>query len=131
MSLLRILAPWLLFIPVAFLNGIARQSLYKPLTGDLLAHQISTVTASAAFIALTYVMLGDRVAGLGPWQLLGIGALWVLMTMAFEFGFGHYVFGTPWERLIADYNLLAGRVWSLFLLAILFSPLIVRAVRSA
>ena len=41
------------------------------------------------------------------------------MTVAFEFGFGHFVAGHSWQRLLGDYNLLEGRVWLLFLLWIL------------
>jgi hypothetical protein len=51
-----------------------------------------------------------------------IGVCWLLMTVAFEFGFGHYVAGHSWVRLFADYNLLEGRVWSLFLAWITVLP---------
>jgi hypothetical protein len=44
------------------------------------------------------------------------------MTIAFEFGFGHYVAGHSWSRLLADYNLANGRVWSLFLAWIAVLP---------
>jgi hypothetical protein len=54
-----------------------------------------------------------------------IGACWLLMTIAFEFGFGHYVAGHSWSRLIADYNLLEGRVWSLFLTWIAVLPYVI------
>jgi hypothetical protein len=36
--------------------------------------------------------------------------------------YGHFVVGHPWARLFADYDLLSGRVWSVFLLWILFMP---------
>ena len=52
------------------------------------------------------------------------------MTMLFEFGFGHYVAKTPWKKLFHDYNLLKGRVWSLFLLTDLVSPLLVKLVKN-
>ena len=35
--------------------------------------------------------------------------------MLFELGFGHWVAGHPWSRLLADYDLLAGRIWVLVL----------------
>ena len=47
------------------------------------------------------------------------------MTLAFEFLFGHYVAGHSWSRLIADYNILEGRVWSLFLVWIAVLPYVV------
>ena len=58
-------------------------------------------------------------------DLLLIGGFWVILTVLFEFVFGHYVIGNPWQKLLADYNILKGRVWSLFLLAELISPLLI------
>jgi apolipoprotein N-acyltransferase len=47
------------------------------------------------------------------------------MTVIFEFGFGHYVAGHSWSHLLADYNLLAGRVWFLFLIWIALLPYVI------
>jgi hypothetical protein len=47
------------------------------------------------------------------------------MTVAFEFLFGHYVMGHTWERLLQDYNILAGRIWILFLVFTAAAPYIV------
>ncbi len=44
------------------------------------------------------------------------------MTVIFEFGFGHYIMGHSWSKLLHDYNLLAGRLWLVVLLAILTGP---------
>lgn len=43
--------------------------------------------------------------------------------MLFELGFGHWVAGHPWQRLLADYDLAAGRVWALVLLWVALTPL--------
>jgi len=40
----------------------------------------------------------------------------------FEFGFGHWVAGHSWRRLLADYKLLAGRLWALVLVWIGIAP---------
>ncbi|MDX1489006.1 MAG: hypothetical protein R3268_12435, partial [Acidiferrobacterales bacterium] len=50
---------------------------------------------------------------------------WLVLTVAFEFGFGHYIAGHSWERLFADYNIMQGRVWSLFLVWMLILPFVV------
>ncbi|HWH07001.1 MAG TPA: hypothetical protein VNU47_00515 [Candidatus Paceibacterota bacterium] len=122
----RAILTWVLFIPIAITNGIVRESLYAPYVGDLAAHQISTAVAIIAYIALAYVMLRKRIIAASPRDLWLIGLLWVIMTIAFEFGFGHYVDGTPWSELLADYNLFAGHVWGLFLLGIFVTPHLVR-----
>ena len=41
-----------------------------------------------------------------------VGAAWVVLTVAFEFGFGHYVAKQSWDTLLADYNLRRGTVHS-------------------
>jgi hypothetical protein len=32
--------------------------------------------------------------------------MWGVLTLAFEIGFGRFVVGATWERLLADYNVL-------------------------
>lgn len=44
------------------------------------------------------------------------------MTLAFEFGFGHYIAGTPWSELVADYDLLQGRLWVLVPFTMMLAP---------
>ena len=51
--------------------------------------------------------------------------MWLGMTLVFEFGAGHYLFGTPWRALLADYNVLAGRLWVLVLIATMTAPALV------
>lgn len=49
----------------------------------------------------------------------------MILTILFEFVFGHYVIKNPWQKLLADYNILKGRLWSLLLLTELISPLLI------
>ena len=57
---------------------------------------------------------------------LGIGLLWMALTVAFEFLFFHYVGGHLWAALLANYNLAAGRLWVLVLLCLLLAPSLFR-----
>jgi hypothetical protein len=45
---------WLTFPFVGILNGVLREATYKKFTGDLLAHQISTVTGIIFFGIIFY-----------------------------------------------------------------------------
>jgi len=126
----RALITWFLFIPIAIINGIIRNSVYLPYVGELTAHQISTVTASLAIVLVSYFMLGSKVEKVSNSRLLFLGLGWVVATILFEFGFGHYIMGNSWEKLLADYNLLQGRVWALFLLVVFITPLTVKKLRS-
>lgn len=118
-------ARYLLFWPVlaviAIINGTLRQFAYGPHMAELAAHQLSTLTGML-FTGLAVRAL-HRAWPIGSSREAWIiGACWLLMTIAFEFGFGHYVAGHSWSRLLADYNLADGRVWSLFLAWIAVLP---------
>jgi hypothetical protein len=56
--------------------------------------------------------------------LLSIGIFWVVLTIIFEFVFGHYVMGHSWQKLFADYNIFNGRLWILVLINNITAPLI-------
>ena len=103
------------------MNGVIRESTYGRGVSELAAHQISTVTA----IVLTgiVVWLFQRIWPFNSvHQAWTIGLLWFVMTILFEIGFGHLVAGYSFSRLFADYNLLQGRVWSLFLVWVAVMP---------
>jgi hypothetical protein len=112
------------------INGIARQAIYEGHVADLQAHQIATATLMVVF-ALYVWMLQRR----WPIQMartaLAIGAVWVVLTVAFEFGFGHYVVGQSWAELLEAYNLANGRVWALVPLWTLVAPAVMRIIQQA
>jgi len=115
---------WLLLAVVAIANGILRQITYSKIVSELTAHQISTVTAILASGMVVWIT--NRFWPIeSPSQAMAIGFFWLVMTVIFEFGFGHFIAGHPWEKLTADYNLLEGRVWTLFLIWVAILPLLV------
>ena len=115
---------WLLLAVVAIANGILRQSTYGETVSELTAHQISTMTAILA--SGVVVWIANRIWPIeSTSQALIIGVCWLVMTVIFEFGFGHYIAGHPWDKLTADYNLLEGRVWSLFLIWVAIVPFVI------
>ena len=120
----KYLLVWLLLAIVAIANGVLRQLTYGKHVSDLAAHQISTVTAVIAFFIVAWI--ANQIWRIeSSSQALLIGGCWFAMTVIFEFGFGHYIAGHSWQRLFADYNLLEGRVWSLFLIWVAILPLVV------
>jgi hypothetical protein len=54
-----------------------------------------------------------------------VGLLWLALTLAFELLFFHYAAGKPWEVLLADYDVLQGRIWVVVPLAELFGPQVI------
>lgn len=115
---------WLLLALLATANGVVRNAVYKPVVGDLAAHQISTLIFVAVVFCVTYLFLRREKLPAAR-ELIQVGSIWTLGTVLFEFVFGHFVFGNPWEKLFADYDLRAGRIWLLVLLAIFSAPYLV------
>jgi hypothetical protein len=52
-------------------------------------------------------------------------------TVVFEFLFMHYAAGHPWDRLLAEYELWNGRLWTLVLASLVAWPLGIQSLRSA
>jgi hypothetical protein len=50
-------------------------------------------------------------------------------VLAFEFLAGHFLFGHSWDRLLADYDILHGRIWPVALVVTFIAPLVAFAVR--
>lgn len=114
---------WLPMVLIAILNGVLREKGYRKYLGELRAHLVSTL--------LGMILLGLYIWGITrllpltsadlAWR---IGFLWSGLTIVFEFGFGHFVMGHSWRKLLQDYNLLKGRVWLLVLIWVTVAPYI-------
>ncbi|MBN2058363.1 MAG: hypothetical protein JW782_06175 [Candidatus Saganbacteria bacterium] len=113
---------WFILAVLANINGLVRNFGYGPYVGEQAAHQLSTVIFCILILLATYVMV--KLARPARAELIWIGIFWLVATIAFEFLFGHYVVGHSWEHLLADYNILKGRVWGIVLLVTLLAPLI-------
>lgn len=117
----RAVLVWFVMLVVASANGALRQAVLIPAIGDVTGRAVSTVILAAAIALLTWLTIG----WIGPRSVRKawtVGALWVALTLAFEFLAGHYVFGTPWGALLEDYNLLRGRIWILVLIVTAVAP---------
>jgi hypothetical protein len=125
----RALLVWLLLLVVAVLAAALRTSLLEPRLGESRAHVVGTIAVVAVFALLIWLVVGWITPTLRPANLLIVGLLWLVLTVTFEFGFGHYVMGHPWSRLHADYNIFAGRLWVLVLLTVLIWPLLAGVLR--
>ena len=112
---------WLVLMLLAVGNGILREATYGQILSELQAHQLSTLTGILAMTAAVWLLSLWKQPD-SEQQALFIGIIWLFATVSFEFVFGHYVAGHSWQRLFQDYNLLAGRVWLLFLIWLVALP---------
>ena len=110
--LIRASLCWVLLMVVAIALGAIRESLLVPYLGAARGHVFGTLGLCFAVVLTTLALIrwlhpkdeGDA------WR---IGLLWAGLVIAFEFLAGHFVFGTPWGQLLADYDVFRGRVWIL------------------
>jgi hypothetical protein len=114
------LATWVVLAVVMFANGTFRVLVLQPRLGEGLARQVATLSGIAIVLAVAFLFV-RRLSDPGPGDLLKVGLLWLVLTLAFEFGMG-LVSGASWETMLADYDLTRGRLWPLALVAILVAP---------
>lgn len=121
---------WWLPMPVlGVINGTGRQVLLKMFFDDQVANRVSVFTL--IILLFTYgLLIKNKLQITSKVNAIICSAIWVLLTLAFEFGFGLYVFHTPMEKLLADYNLAQGRLWPLILFFTGLLPFILRKLTS-
>lgn len=114
---------WFPMIVIAIFNGALRQGIYITFIDNLSAHQLSAVSGILLFALYIWIITGK-------WKIksskesVQIGLMWLLMTIVFEFLFGHFIMGHTWEKLLYDYNILEGRLWIIVLIWVTISPFI-------
>jgi apolipoprotein N-acyltransferase len=112
---------WVGLAAAAVALGVVREAFVTPVVGAGRAHLLGTVAVVTVVLAVAawYFRRVEHT----PAEAAAVAIGWPLATVAFEFGFGHYVVGHPWSRLLADYNVLSGRIWVLVPLAMVAAPL--------
>jgi hypothetical protein len=119
---------WLGGPVIGIANGTLRELTYKDRVGELTARQLSTASAIGLFAGY-FELLARRWPLPSTRAALEVGAGWLALTIAFEFGFGHYVAHASRRELLADYDVRKGRLWPLALAWIALGPAVVRAGR--
>jgi hypothetical protein len=130
MSMLRYVAAWFPMLAIAIANGALRQAVFAPRMTELRAHQVSAVTGAVLIGAFIWFVV-RRWPPASSGSAIRIGLLWLAMTVAFECFMVLILMGQPLERALADYNLLAGRVWVLFLAWLAAAPWVFCRLRRA
>lgn len=121
---IRAFLVWLLLAVAAIVMGAVRVGAIVPVTGESAGHLLGTLLFVLAMLAVIRATIRWVVSSLDKGSLLRIGATWLVMTVAFEFLFGHYAVGHSWAHLLHDYNVASGRVWVLVPLTCLVAPLV-------
>lgn len=115
---------WLGLMVIGILNGTLRVMGYQKFMPEIRAHQLSCFTGILFFGIAVYVL--NRAWPIDSLnQALIIGSIWLILTILFEFVFGHFVMKHSWEKLFHDYRIDKGRLWSLVLIWIFFAPSVI------
>lgn len=114
-------AAWCLLLLVAVANGILRDLSYGQYLSESLSQQLSTLSAMLLMAIVIWAFI-YRYPIATATKALAIGLLWMLLTIAFEFLFFHFVAGHPWNDLLDNYKIWQGRLWPILLLWIALAP---------
>jgi hypothetical protein len=93
---------WMLIMLVETGHGAAREIFIAPLIGGLRARQLGVLVGSMLVLLLAWSCSRWLAADDRRSQLV-VGALWVALTLVFEFSLGRAM-GITWPRLFSDYN---------------------------
>jgi len=119
--LIRYILAWVPMLMIAVANGAIRQATFAKSMSELRAHQLSTLIGSVLIGLFIWFVIHTWPPSSGSQALL-IGIVWLLLTIIFEFFMGLVLARRPLSQVLNDYNLLAGRLWILFLIWIALAP---------
>ena len=121
-------AIWLCILVMAIANGMFREAVLIPELGKIPGLILSGVLLSVLILAVSYLAL----PWFGKWppaRYLAIGSGWLLLTLIFEFAFGHFIQGKPWAQLLEAYTFKDGNIWPIVLLVTVMAPYIAARMR--
>lgn len=126
---LKATAIWLVILVCAVLNGGFREAVLLPELGKPAAFLLSGILLSILIVVVSLAFV-RWLAPLSTPQSLGIGLLWLCLTLAFEFGFGRWVQHRGWSELLEAYTFKDGNLWPFVLVVTFFAPLVAVRVRA-
>jgi hypothetical protein len=119
---------WALILVLAIVNGIFREAVLFKVLARSTAFTVSGVVLIAC--VLIVALLSIRwLGGRSLAQYAGVGLLWLVLTLAFEFGFGLLVRGESLATLCDAYRFQDGNIWPLVLVAVAAAPVLAARVR--
>jgi hypothetical protein len=119
---------WLVMLVTAVANAAVRETQITPLFGAYAGHVISTLSLCAIIIIITFCYIRFFCVSCSRASLIQTGVYWAVLTIIFEFIFGCFIGGLSWSALLADYNILCGRIWVLVPLTEILAPVLCYAV---
>ncbi|MFQ6125153.1 MAG: hypothetical protein ACE5R6_11200 [Candidatus Heimdallarchaeota archaeon] len=69
--------------------------------GEPRERHISSIIGIMYILVITYLFVSKIELNITKTDLLLIGVFWLIISIIFEFGFGHYIIGHPWSKAIS------------------------------
>ena len=129
-AVLRYALLWVPMLIIAIANGALRQATFAKSMPELPAHQLSTLIGSVLIGLFVWFVVRIWPPSSAA-QALRIGLVWLLLTVAFESFMGLVLERHTLAQVLHAYNLLAGRVWVLFLVWLTVSPWVFFRLRTS
>ncbi len=124
----RSLAIWFVLIVAEIVHGVLRAIFLVPLVGEFRSNQIGVFGGSAIILLIAYFAV-DWIGARNSTELLMVGSIWLVLTVAFEILFGRFVMSLTWDRIFSDYNMAQGGLMPIGLIVLILSPMIAARLR--
>ncbi|MDH5785935.1 MAG: hypothetical protein OEZ16_10070 [Chromatiales bacterium] len=121
MNLLDAAGTWCILVSIVFACRLYCMGAMQTRLGEWHAHLLTVVLSmTAVFLFGAFFLIGNPVEDMA--LLWWIGGLWLTMSVLFELTLRRLVLGMEWQRALSDYDLRKGRLYSLLLLTVFFTP---------
>lgn len=124
MFFVKAISVWFVILIIAIFNGMLREKILIGYISRKYAFIISGFMLCFFIFLITWLFF--------PWfgifsQLtsLEVGLIWLIATIVFEFSFGFWVQKRPLTELLEAYTFKSGNIWTIVLMILFLSPLIV------
>jgi hypothetical protein len=118
----------LAILTLAVTNGFLREAVLLPNLNKPVAFATSGILLSILIVVVAVLFF--------PWlklrsesSCLAVGALWLGLTLVFEFGLGGFVQGRSLSEMMEAYTFKDGNLWPLVLVVTFFAPLVAFRLR--
>ena len=112
---------WFVIVIAAILNGTFREKILVPAIGSSMALPLSGILL-AVLVFLVAFMLVSTIGSSETKVYILLGLLWVLLTLSFEFLFGHFIVGRSWHEIMQVFNVMKGDLFIVVLVITGISP---------
>ncbi len=126
--LLKTMGIWFVIVFAAIMNGTIREKILVPIIGSNLALPLSGISLAIIVFVVSFLII-PFIGASEPKIYFSIGLFWVVLTLLFEFIFGHFVAGKPWKDIMQVFNLKEGDLFIVVLCVTAISPWLAAKIR--